>query len=55
MLNLRMRRSQLLQELHSAFHEVGSRRIQTRFGILSDSPRINSLMRESHDNPLEED
>ena len=54
-LNLRMRRSQLLQELHSAFHEVGFRRIKTRFGVLSDNPRVNCLMRENHENPLEED
>ena len=54
-LNLRMRRSQLLQELHSAFHEVGFRRIKTRFGVLSDNPRVNCLMRESYENPLEED
>ncbi len=48
-LNLRMRRSQLIQELHSAFHEVGSRRIKTRFGILSDHPRSNLSMRESYE------
>lgn len=54
-LNLRMRRSQLLQELHTAFHEVGYRRIKTRFGVLSDNPRVNRLLREDYENPLEED
>ena len=49
--NLMMRRSHLLEELHSAFHEVGSRRIQTRFGILSDHPRVNLSMRDDHDLP----
>ena len=48
-MNLRMRRSQLLQELHSAFHEVGYRRIKTRFGVLSDNPRVNCLLREQHE------
>lgn len=48
-MNLRMRRSQLLQELHSAFHEVGYRRIKTRFGILSDNPRVNCLLREEYE------
>ena len=39
--------SRLLQELHSAFHEVASRRVKTRFGMLSDSPsHILALRRE---------
>ena len=33
-----MRGSQLIASLHSAFHEVASRRIDTRFGLLSDDP-----------------
>ena len=44
-MNAAMRHSQLLIELHRAFHEVGSRRIKTRFGILSDHPAINLHMR----------
>lgn len=47
--NMMMRCSHLLEELHSAFHAVGSRRIRTRFGFLTDHPRINLLLREEHD------
>lgn len=36
----------LLQELHSAFHDVAQRRIETRFGILSDSPTAILSMRD---------
>jgi len=53
-MNLRMRRSQLVQELHNAFHEVGYRRIKTRFGVLSDNPRVNCLLRADYENPVEE-
>jgi hypothetical protein len=35
---LSVRYSRLLAELHSFFHDVARRRIQTRFGLLFDSP-----------------
>jgi hypothetical protein len=35
---LSVRYSRLLSELHSFFHDVARRRIQTRFGLLFDSP-----------------
>lgn len=38
--------SVLLESLHSAFHELGRRRIQTRFGLLSDHPRSILVLRE---------
>ena len=44
-----MRSSDLLEDLHSAFHVVARRRHQTRFGLLSDSPSGNSLRRKDHD------
>lgn len=33
-----MRMSELVERMHSLFHEVASRRIFTRFGMLSDHP-----------------
>ena len=39
----------LLSELHSAFHAVGSRRHQTRFGLLSDNPAVILAARDDHD------
>ena len=54
-MNAVMRHSQLLIELHRAFHEVGSRRIETRFGILSDHPRVNLNMRADHETQEDED
>lgn len=36
---LALRDSMLLRKLHDDFHEVGSRRIKTRFGLLGDDPR----------------
>ena len=38
--------SVLLDSLHSVFHEVARRRIQTRFGMLSDSPTHILVIRE---------
>lgn len=43
------RLSPLFQELHSAFHDVASRRHQTRFGMLTDSPRDILTRRDVHD------
>lgn len=43
------RSSGLLEALHSIFHTVASRRIRTRFGFLSDSPRAILKARDSHD------
>ena len=40
----------LISELHRAFHEVGTRRHRTRFGILSDNPTVILAMRDDHDN-----
>lgn len=45
----RTRHSMLLTELHNAFHYVAQRRIKTRFGTLSDSPRQILKGREMHD------
>lgn len=41
--------SDLLETLHSLFHQVANRRVQTRFGLLSDSPRAILKSRTSHD------
>lgn len=41
--------SGLLEALHSLFHQVASRRIRTRFGLLSDSPRAILKAMETHD------
>ncbi len=54
--NVLMRCSFLLEELHTAFHVVGGRRIQTRFGVLSDHPRAILAMRHDHDfDPMRHD
>lgn len=41
--------SRLIDDLHSAYHIVASRRIKTRFGVLYDSPRGNVNMRDEWD------
>jgi len=46
---LALRKSVLLDELHSLFHEVAERRIQTRFGLLTDNPRADLAVRRAHD------
>lgn len=43
------RSSRLIEELHSAFHAVARRRVQTRFGFLTDSPRQIVHARDAHD------
>lgn len=42
-------RSSLIDRLHTLFHEVASQRIQTRFGLLSDNPKVNLALRDDHD------
>ncbi len=44
------RKSQLISDLHSAFHELAQRRVTTRFGMLSDRPTTILAMRESFEN-----
>jgi hypothetical protein len=44
-----MRYSELVEEMHSLFHELASRRIVTRFGHLSDHPRDIWQRRDEHD------
>jgi hypothetical protein len=40
------RRSELIERLHERFHELGRRRIATRFGLLTDDP-LRCLVRRS--------
>lgn len=44
-----MRTSELFAQLHSAFHEVASRRVETRFGLLDDNPESIVKRRDFHD------
>ncbi len=46
---LRTRSSVAIEDLHSLFHELASRRIETRFGMLSDSPTHMAALRDDHD------
>jgi len=46
---LTMRSSELVEVLHSAFHALAGRRIKTRFGYWTDSPRANLVSRDDHD------
>lgn len=46
---LTMRCSDVLEELHSLFHVLAGRRIPTRFGRWTDSPRQNLLSMDEHD------
>lgn len=39
----------MIDSLHSLFHLVASRKIKTRFGLLSDDPRGNVERRDAHD------
>lgn len=41
--------SRLLSEMHRLWHDIGSAGIQTRFGILSDSPATCLSMRDEHE------
>lgn len=42
-------RSRLVDDLHQLFHKLASRRIVTRFGLLSDNPRDILKRRDAHD------
>lgn len=46
---LALRRSQLVGELHSIFHDLASRRVKTRFGFWTDDPGSNLKARDAHD------
>lgn len=50
-----VKRSKLLGELHSLFHEVARRRVRTRFGFLSDNPRASVVARDDHDGGDDDD
>ena len=41
--------SDLLETLHSLFHQLAARRVETRFGRLSDSPRAILNARNAYD------
>lgn len=41
--------SRAADDLHDLFHELARRRIETRFGILGDSPTHIALLRDDHD------
>lgn len=41
--------SELVDRMHSLFHEIASRRTRTRFGLLSDHPRDIVDRRDDHD------
>ena len=41
--------STLVSTLHTAFHEVARRRVQTRFGVLLDDPAEIVRLRDEHD------
>jgi len=47
--------SDLLETLHSLFHRLAGRRVRTRFGLLSDSPRAILAARKSYDDELAEE
>jgi len=49
-----MRYSELIEDLHSAFHALASRRTRARWGFWSDSPRQNIVSRKCHDEPEDE-
>jgi hypothetical protein len=52
---LMMRCSRVLDSLHELFHDLARRRIETRFGWLSDSPTGIAVLRDDHDNPEAEE
>lgn len=45
---LSLRSSKLINLLHEDFHDVAQRRIETRFGRLSDNPAHNLAHRDQH-------
>jgi hypothetical protein len=46
---LTMKDHRLFDHLHSAFHDLASERIRTRFGVLTDDPADNVMRRDNHD------
>jgi hypothetical protein len=48
------RTSELVETMHSLFHEVASQRLRTRFGLLSDHPRDIWHRRDEHDEDARE-
>jgi hypothetical protein len=44
-----MHYSELVAELHGAFHALASERIETRFGMLYDDPFGVNILRDAHD------
>lgn len=46
---LSVRSSKLIELLHNDFHDVATRRIKTRFGILSDRPSSNLARSDEYD------
>lgn len=44
-----LRQSLLISRLHDKFHNVATRRIQTRFGTLNDNPGNILYRRDNHD------
>jgi hypothetical protein len=44
-----LRYSPCLEALHDAFHDVARRRVETRFGLLSDHPGHDLERRDAHD------
>jgi hypothetical protein len=43
------RGSEMLSDLHRAFHELATRRVTTRFGLMFDSPTEILRSRDEHD------
>jgi hypothetical protein len=41
--------SEAIECVHSLFHELARRRVQARFGLWSDSPSQNLVLRDEHD------
>jgi hypothetical protein len=41
--------SRMIEALHDLFHEVAGRRVETRFGLLSDNPRFDRERRDEED------
>lgn len=52
---LGLRCSRVVEDIHDLFHDVARSRTLTRFGFLSDSPRMDAIRRDEYDNPSEED
>jgi len=51
---LASRHSDLIESLHSSFHELARRRIKTRFGLMLDSPRGILILKEEFEKEIKE-